>query len=270
MDPPTSFSCEQTHERFILEFSPNEMLAAVTRFKDKTITVLDLESGNPLSTVDTGTEIYGQRVTGSTVIAVGHEKIVTWNLPTGNRVLNPKASVTWTATFSCPETFSYSYTSRFISISPDLHRIAIVQGPMYGNPPSLYLQDVPTGQLHGPVSMRGGGDGRPWFTLDGRQVWYITDRGEAKGLAIVEGSESGVVKLENLEPTSQLPNTPPWLSSRGYQVVENRWILGFSGKRLLWLPPHWQSLGANRTWGGRFLALLHGTLPGAVILEFEE
>ncbi|KAF9646350.1 hypothetical protein BDM02DRAFT_246803 [Thelephora ganbajun] len=270
MDPPTSFSCEQTHERFILEFSPDETLAAVTRFKDKAVTVLDLESGDPLSIVDTGTEVYGQRVTGSTVVAICHEKIVTWNLPTGNRVLNPKASVIWTATFSCPETFSYSYTSRFASISPDLHRIAIVQGPMYGNPPSLYLHDVPTGQLHGPVFMREGGDGRPWFTSDGRQVWYIMDRGEARGLAIVEDSESGVVKLENLEPTRQPPHTPPWLSSRGYQVVDNRWILGFSGKRLLWLPPHWQSLGANRTWGGRFLALLHGTLPEAVILEFEE
>ncbi|KAF9643641.1 hypothetical protein BDM02DRAFT_3191378 [Thelephora ganbajun] len=270
MDPPTSFSREQAHQGFILEFSPDEMLAAVTRFEDKTTTVLGLESGNPLSIIDAGTEIYGQRVTGNTLVAVGHEKVVTWNLPTVNHVLNPKANVIQTATFSCPGMFSNLRILRFASISPDLHSIAIVEGPIYGNPPCLYLHDVPTGQLLGSVSMRGGGDGRPWFTSDGRQVWYITDRGEANGLTIVKDNKSGIIKLEHLEPIGQPQNTLPWLSSRGYQVVNDRWILDFSGKRLLWLPPHWQSSSANRAWGGRFLGLLHGTLPEAVILELEE
>ncbi|KAF9646216.1 hypothetical protein BDM02DRAFT_3118967, partial [Thelephora ganbajun] len=68
MDQTTSFPSEQTDERFILEFSPDEMLATVARFKDNTITVLDLKSGNPLSTIDTGMEVYGQRAAGSTVV----------------------------------------------------------------------------------------------------------------------------------------------------------------------------------------------------------
>ncbi|KAF9646346.1 hypothetical protein BDM02DRAFT_3262329 [Thelephora ganbajun] len=275
-------SCEiEVPELFI---SPNgesilvcdEMLAAVTEFKDKTITVLDLESGDPLSIIDTGTEIYGQRMTGSTVVAVGHElmkiehsrsylltetllsfhheNIITWNLPTGNRVLNPKANVIRTAKFSCPGMFSYSLALRFASISLDLHRIAITVGPMFGYPPACTYRTA------------------SWirFTSDGRQVCYITDRGEANGLAVAEDRKSGVIELEHLKPTRQPPNMPPQSSSRGYQVVDNRWILDFSGKRLLWLPPHWQSLGANRTWSGRFLALLHGTLPEAVILELEE
>ncbi|KAF9643639.1 hypothetical protein BDM02DRAFT_3123137 [Thelephora ganbajun] len=281
MDPPTSFSREQAHQGFILEFSPDETLAAVTKFKDKTITVLDLKSGDPLSVIDAGTEIYGQRVTGSTVVAVGRENVITWNLPTGNRVLDPKANATRTEMFSCPGMFSNSLALRFASISPDLHTIAIVGGPMSDYLPRLHLHDVPTRQLLGSAYIFGQGDEfgegdelgegneRPWFTSDGRQVWYITDRGEAYGLAIAKDSESGVVELEYLFSTMQPPNTPPWLSSRGYQVVDDRWILSPSGKRLLWLPPHWRSSGANRTWGGRFLALLHGTLPEAVILELE-
>ncbi|KAF9646208.1 hypothetical protein BDM02DRAFT_270538 [Thelephora ganbajun] len=269
MDPPTSFR-EQGHTRFIVEFSPDEMLVAVTRFKDKTIVVLDLEAGDPLSIIDTGMEVYDQRAVGSTIVAVVHEKAITWDLPTGDHVLNPEANVIRTATISCPRMFSYSHISRFVSISPDLHNIAIVEGP-YSVFSFLHLHDVTTGQCLGSVPMRGRGDRCPWFTPDGREVWYITDRGEANGLTITKGNKSGVIKLEQLGPTNQPPSTPPWLSSRGYQIMDDGWILGTSGKRLLWLPPHWRSLDTEaRMWSGRFLALLHSALPEAVILELEE
>ncbi|KAF9643447.1 hypothetical protein BDM02DRAFT_1470097 [Thelephora ganbajun] len=114
-----------------------------------------------------------------------------------------------------------------------------------------------------------GSEGRLWFTSDERELWFITDNGEANGLAIVKDSESGVIKLEYLEPTNQPPNAP-WLSSRGYRISDDGWTLGISEKRLLRLPPHWRSMGtADRTWGGRFLALLHSASPEAIILELE-
>ncbi|KAF9646343.1 hypothetical protein BDM02DRAFT_3188896 [Thelephora ganbajun] len=166
----------------------------------------------------------------------------------------------------------------WLFISPNGESILVCGGsvlqlwhPM--DPPTSFSRerhDVPTGQLLGSAYTCGEGDGCPRFTSDGRQVWYITDRGEVNGLAVAEDRKSGVIKLEHLEPTSQPPNTPPWSSSRGYQVVDDRWVLGLSGKRLLWLPPYWRSSGVNRTWGGRFLALLHGELLEVVILELEE
>ncbi|KAF9644979.1 hypothetical protein BDM02DRAFT_3131408 [Thelephora ganbajun] len=260
IDSTTSFSRKQNHTPFIVEFSPGETLAAVTRFKDKTITVLDLKSGDSLSIIDAGMGVHGQRVTGSTVVAVNNEKVVTWNLPARDRVLNTTLVV-------CPGMGS----SVFASISPNLHNIAIVEGPFSGNPPCLHLHDVPTGRCLGSVLMRGNGHRRPWFTPDGREVWYITDEGEANGLTTVEDNESGVIKLEQLGSTNQPPNTAPWLPSRGYQIVDDGWIFSISGRRLLRLPPHWRSSNtADRTWSGRFHALLHGTLPEAVILELEE
>ncbi|KAF9646211.1 YVTN repeat-like/Quino protein amine dehydrogenase, partial [Thelephora ganbajun] len=272
MDPSTSFSCKWTRERFIVDFSPDETLAAVARFKDKTITVLDLESGDPLSIIDTGMEVYGQRAAGSTVVVVGREKVVTWNLPPRDHVLGPRANVDdsiRTATISCPRTLSHPYNFEFASISPDLHSIAILEDHTFSC--SLYLHDAPTGQCLGYLRIDGRGDKRPWFTSDGREVWCITYQGEANGLTITKGSESGVIELGVLGPTSQPPSTPPWLSSRGYQIMDDGWILGINGKRLLWLPPHWRSSNVtHRTWSGRFLALLHRTLSEPIILELKE
>ncbi|KAF9646559.1 hypothetical protein BDM02DRAFT_3188763 [Thelephora ganbajun] len=268
MVQPTRFR-KQILERFILEFSSDETLAAVTRFGGKIVTVLDLKSGDPLSVIDTGMKVYGQRAAGSTVVAVGREKVVTWDLPAREHVLNPKASVNdsiRTTTISCPGT----YDLQFVSISPDLHSIATVGGSRPSSY-SLHLHDTPTGQCLGYVPIHGHGDRRPWFTPDGHETWYITDRGEANGLTIVEDSESGVIKLEHLGPTNQPPSTPPWLSSHGYQIMDDGWIFGISGKRLIRLPLHWRSSDmVHRRWSGRFLALLHYQLWGAVILELEE
>ncbi|KAF9642318.1 hypothetical protein BDM02DRAFT_3273508 [Thelephora ganbajun] len=159
---------------------------------------------------------------------------------------------------------------QFVSISPDLHNIAIVEGtfPSYY---SLHPHDVPTGRCLGSTPIWENSHGRPWFIPDGREVWCVTRRGEANGLTIVEDSESGVIKLEYPEPTRQPPNTPPWLSSRGYQITDDGWILGTSGKRLLWLPLRWRSSDTtHRTWSGRFLAFSHSALLEVVILELEE
>ncbi|KAF9646204.1 WD40 repeat-like protein [Thelephora ganbajun] len=272
MDPSTSFSCKWTRERFIVEFSPDETLAAVARFKDKTITVLDLESGDPLSIIDTGMEVYGQRAAGSTVVVVGREKVVTWDLPAPDHVLNPRADVNdsiRTTTISCPRMVSHPHNFEFASISPDLHSIAILEDHMLSC--DLHLHDVPTGQCLGYLHIDGRGDKRPWFTSDGREVWCMTYHGKANGLTITKDSESSVIELGVLGPTNQPPSTPPWLSSRGYKVMDDGWILGINGKRLLWLPPHWRpSNTTHKTWSGRFLALLHGTLPESVILELKE
>ncbi|KAF9644484.1 hypothetical protein BDM02DRAFT_3174579 [Thelephora ganbajun] len=263
VDPTASFSRKKTHLWFIVEFSPDEASAAVASWGGKTITVLDLESGHAPLTIDAGMKVYGQRVSGSTVVAFGDEWVATWNLSARDSRydgVNVKSRIRTVMT-GCPGIGLL----RGVSISPDLHRIAIGEGT------SLHLHDVPTGRCLASVPMRGKGFRRLWFTSDGRQVWYITDEGEANGLAIAEDSKSSVIKLEYLEPTNQPPSTPPWLSSRGYQVTDDGWILGISGKRLLRLPPHWWSLDTiHRTWSGRFLALSRVGPPEVIILELEE
>ena len=78
--------------------------------------------------------------------------------------------------------------------------------------------------------------------------------------------------LERLEEKVDIEHPPegyPWASSRGYRVTNDWWILDPDGKRLLMLPPHWQSYAVHRVWKGKFLALLHGGLSEPVILEME-
>ena len=62
-----------------------------------------------------------------------------------------------------------------------------------------------------------------------------------------------------------------WEPSRGYQVTDDWWILGSDGKRLLMLPPLWQSpLPSDRIWDRRCVALLHDGAPEPVILELDD
>jgi WD40 repeat protein len=58
-------------------------------------------------------------------------------------------------------------------------------------------------------------------------------------------------------------------SSHGYQVTDDGWIISSNRKRLLMLPPHWQSNGMHQMWNGRILVLLHGALPEPIVLEVE-
>ena len=266
---PSTPAPQRSGKYFTLGFSPDESLAAVTRMGDETITVLDLKSGSPRLTIDSGMRVYGLRVGGDSIVVVGEGKIVTWKLPAGDAVPNPRANIDdsiRTATFGHPP-FPPLPLRPTTSVSPDLHYVAIVEGR--GLDSYLHLYDVPTGRRLASVHM--GSEPSPWFAADGPQVWCVTDSGEAELWEIVEDSESDGTRLEHLDSTTRPPDGFPWRPSpSGYSVKDGRWLLSPSGKRLLWLPPHWRSDGWNRMWGGRFLALLDRELPEPVILELDK
>jgi len=141
---------------FVLGFSPDEALAAVVRKRDKTVTVLDLKSGTPQLTIDTGMWVYGLGFTGSSIVVISDKKIVTWNLPAGDHIPNLRVNATDSVQTT---TFDHDYSdtdqpSPAISVSPDLRRIAAVEVVSDDglNPMScLYLHDMPTGQHLGTV-----------------------------------------------------------------------------------------------------------------------
>ncbi|KAF9642449.1 hypothetical protein BDM02DRAFT_2236978 [Thelephora ganbajun] len=265
---PTS---QRTDNPFILGFSPGEALAVIAREEDETVMVLDLKSGIPRLTIDTGMEVYAVGVAGSTVVVVGKGKIVTWSLPAGNGVLNPRANVNdsvLTTTFDHP-LFRASEPWESISMSSDLRYIAMPERSdlfTLSHDQPFYLYDVFTGQCLASI----GADyySRPRFTMDGREVWFI-DGASHKGWKIIEDDESNVIRLEPLSHDQQ-PSGPTWRSSCHYKVTNDGWVLSPSKKRLLLLPPSWRSDEEDRVWGGRFLALLGGELPEPVILELEE
>jgi hypothetical protein len=272
MDPATSLSDIVTHPPsqtrvWIVGFSPGEVFAAITQRGDSVVTVLDLKSGDPWLVIDTGVEVYGLGVGRSTIVIVGEGKIVTWDLPTRKHGFDARANIDTSAritTFAQPQRCPLQFDHP-LSISTDLHRMAIVgegRGPTLCY---LHLYDVPTGQCLASTSIML--LGRPWFALDGHEVWHPITDNKAEGYSIVEDDESDIIKLECIGVTADPPGGSPWKPSHGYEVTDDGWVLSSSGKRLLWLPPYLRSDSTYREWSGQFLALLHPKLPEPVLLE---
>ena len=272
-DPTPSLSDVPTQivepASFILEFSPDETLAAVVRLEENMATVLDLGSGSPRLIVDTGMKILGLRMTGSTIVVVGGGKVVTWSIPAEDWAFNIKAniidSILTTIFDYSPPVFTILVPST--SISPDFNRIAVA-GCTVEDSEGLNVYDVSTGKCVAETEIQGYMRA-PWFTPDGCEVWCMGDF-STRGWTIVEESESDLTRLEPVELTAHPSGGFPWESSHGYTIMDDGWVLDSSGKRLLWLPHHWRSDETDRTWSGRFLGLLRCELPEAVILELDE
>jgi len=257
----TSTQVLQCTADFILEFSPDGVLAVVAREGKGVVTVLDLKSGVPQLTIDPSIEVCGLRVTRNTVAVLGEGKMITWNLPIGNPVPNA-----WVRTKDSIQAITIknwpTIGTSAASISPDIQYIAL-----RAHPPQLLLYSATTGELLGRPPKASGGI--PWFAPDGRiwcidsfgrnvEVWTIT---ENRTLLALEGPA-----VDRKHP----PEGYPWVSSRGYQTTSDGWVFGPDGKRLLMLPPSWRAFyETSQVWNGRFLALLHGTLPELVILELD-
>jgi len=248
-------------EPFIVEFSPGESLAVTAREGDSRAVVLDLKSSVPQLTIDTDTEIYCLKIAGSSIVVVGDGKIVTWNLPERSNILNARVNTNdsvQTTTFDCSPLSRLTPKSS-VSMSPDSGYIATV-GQIFD---SLKIYEISTGKCVTSVETMGE---RLWFTPDGQEVWCKTNDG-VKGWVIVK---SDLLEQAELQPTQHQPKGCPWKPSDCYEVTHDGWVLSSSGKKLLWLPPHWQSNEMHRQWSGQFLALLHPDLPEIVILEFPE
>ena len=250
-------------DNFVLAFSENEALVAFARWREDTVTILDLQSGDPRLVVDVDMEVECLGLTESAIVAVDQEKIVTWNIPGGNHAPDDAADINDNVQLD-----RSAQISVFPSISRDLSRIFILEICMESEIMSLAIYDASTGRClartqiteqFGPV----------WFTPDGSEVrvgeWSSS---VVNGWKVVEGGESGSTELETLGPIACPPEALPWQSTLGYEITHDGWILGPAQERLLWLPDYWRSDEKTRKWGGRFLGLGCGELPEVVVLEF--
>ena len=272
-DPATSLSSISTQAPprtgiHKVEFSQGGAFAAITQLEDNIVTVLDLESGDPWLVIDTSVKIQGLGVGRSAIVVAGEGKIITWDLPTVNPALNARVNIddsARTITFTQPPSKN-AHWNPIISISPDLHRMAIVYyaGAKWTDF-NLRLYSVSTGQCIAHVSTEWGE--MTWLTLGGHDVWCGRNERVAGGWSIVEDSESGMIRLEPIGLSATLSKRLPGKPSCGYEVTGDGWVLSSSRKRLLWLPPYLRSERTDRAWSGRFLAILCPALPEPVLLE---
>ena len=267
--PPSGASTGVHEYPSVLDFSPDGKLAVVAVKYGNTTVVLSLESGVPQLTIDVGMKVYGLRVIGNTVFVVGGEKfsgyrVISWNLPAGDCV--PDTRVDHKDSARTPN-LSNSWKSVFgAAVSSDFRYVALIITDLSRR--ELYIYSTSTGERLQTVKTRPDANTDTlWFTPDGSHVWCVAYNGEAEVCRVGEQGESEhLVLAADIERPLE---GYPWRSSRGYRVTNDWWILGLDGKRLLMLPPPWQSHAVHRVWKGKFLALLHGELSEPVILEME-
>ena len=259
------------HHSFTLDFSADEKFAAFGRRKENTVTVIDLQSGEPRWFVNVGVKIDCLGMAGSTVVLVGEEKIVIWNLPGGDCTFNASIHDVVRTTFLDPSSPSHNLGSPWgMSISPDLRRIVVVRIRWNIVGSVLEVDSVSTGLCLASIKVYG--QMKPRFSQDGREIWagYNIFSGEWEQSEIIEDSESGAVEL-NLQGTPGPEHGVFRESSSGHAVTDGGWVLSPSQNRLLWLPHRWRTdFEWDRAWGGRFLGLLHGELSEVVVLELIE
>ena len=265
--PPPSISAGNIDQNpFILGFSPDGKFAAFVQKKGKMITILDLQSGEKRWITNMGVQSDCLGIAGNTVIVVGEEKIVTWDLPGQDCISNPSINDGVQTTVLSSSPFHIMAIPTYMSISPDLSHIVVARASLPGHC-SLEVDDVSTGRCLAKTETNG--VMRPQFTPDGHEFWAWNGDSFGDWCEIIRDSGSGTIKLElqSVQDPSQLFFQE---SSCGHKVTDGGWIMSSTQKRLLWLPHHWRSDEQHRIWSRQFLGLLHGGLPEVVILEFFE
>ena len=259
IDSPSTQTPEHS-ENFVLDFSPDGMMAVVAMQQDNMVTVLDLKSGVSQLTIDAGMEVYGLGVVGGRIFVIGMEKVITWDLPTKDCAPNTRASLedgTWAAEFYGLDINALDSAS----ISPDSCIIGFIG---YSSPGTLFTFNLSSGEClrHGTA----GGE-IVQFSPDGSSIWCAQESGRAQVWKVDSTNSQTGYKTLTAVGIEDSPEGYPWVSSCGHQVTNDWWILGPDRKRLLMLPPPWRSHTVHRVWKGQFLVLLHCGLPEAVILD---
>ena len=152
---PSRISSELFLFEFVLAFSPDELSVAFARKFEKTVTILDLQSGDPQLTIDTGVEVRGLGMTGSAIVVASKCGVLTWSLTAGDDRTKFTSDIVRTATFDCTPDMDLPRVTDFTSVSPGLSHI-VISGLINANDNkakrprdismSLRMYDVPTGR----------------------------------------------------------------------------------------------------------------------------
>ena len=247
-------------DNFTLAFSPDKSFVAFARQGGRLVKIFSTLTGDLHSVVDTSMGAVCLGMTGSALIVVGEEKIVTWDLTGGDCAFNADINDSVRTT-----TLHHNQDTPVCrSISPDFSRIAVLFGSDSRRHMKIY--DMSTGRCFANIRVAYA----CWvgFTRNGCEVWTAYDDLDNRdGWRMVVDSGSDSIRLVPQGGIVYPSGVFPWEPRRGYEVTGDGWVLSATQKRLLWLPHRWRSKREYRVWSGRFLGLLHKELSEVVILE---
>ena len=251
---------------FLLKLLPDRSLAAFARYRGSRVTLLDIRSGAPQSTIDAGMEVRGLGMVEDTIVVIGERRATIWWLPGGSHLLGATKNVADSA-----QTIHFLFTDKQWRafggfISPDFRYIGVVMMGWPWEGDILVIYSATTGTVINILSVE---IPRLWFTPDGNHVGELTRGNEGNIWKITpEGDAELLTTATNIE---QEQWGCPYRSSHGYWIADDGWVFGPSGKRLLVLPPLWRSRSGveEQEWNRQFLALQYGTLPEPVIIDLE-
>ena len=248
--------------QFLVDFSSDQSLVALTQTLSSTVTVLDTKSGNPWLVIDTDAPTCGLRMTEGQILVVCEGKIVTWDFPARNSVFNLRRD-----TNDSVQTIALKHPQPTLflqaSISPNLDYVAFGTAIPANEALSIY-------SMHSREKLAtASSDGyRVRFTPNGHEVWCATMKGKLDQWEIVKENGSNAITLKRLKEDAEVLCGFPWLSSYGYQVTNDGWILDSSEKCLFWLPHHWRpDTEFERVWSRKFLAVWNDNSSEPYILE---
>lgn len=269
---------------FLLDFIPDKSLAVVVQQKGNLVTVLDFKSSVPWLTIEASMEVCGIRVIKNTIVAIGQKKVIAWNLPgksplPGTRlsiqdstktieiIPRPKEDTQDNKLHSSSDTSTKKVKEDIAvaaSISLDFCYIAFLMDNGGVGVGDLCLWNAPTGQYicHTQISLKA----IPWFVPSGNNLWCILGGGKAEVWEIVDGKLKRGMSVYDIEHG---PLGYPWVSSCGYQVMNDGSVFGLGKRKLLMVPPAWQLDVVQRVWNGNFLVLLNARTPKPIIIEFK-
>ena len=259
---------QQAGKEFVLEFLPDGSLAIAARKDEKTVTIIDLRSGVPQLIIDTPFRVHGLRVIETSIVVIGEEKVIAWNLPGENPDVRMNVEdSTRIINFGNPDKRRGSEMEVVAaSISRDFRYVALSFTTGLTSP-ILDVYCTSTGQ-----KVRNYPDvvaSALWFGPGEDHIYCATD-GKAEVTAIKITQDILVYTDTAVLDNRNGSRGYPWESTCGYKVTDDRWIICRDGRRLLMLPPLWQSRSeTSRVWNGKLLALLHSELSEPVILELE-
>ena len=172
---------------------------------------------------------------------------ITWNIPVMCSALDHRANVDDSlknAMIRCPSWYNFPSLSQISSALPSSGGTV----PVVGKSTSYtFTMCPPEGISRVPFRLF---FFTPKFASDGRIVWGVLRWGRVGNH---RGQRNRCYK-PGMTGEEYTQGVPPWVSSRGYKVTDDGWVLSPAQKRILFLPHHWRE---DNHWNGRVVGLAH-------------